>query len=82
MKAPINRNGFIINQIAHLHIMALKKTEQKRAYLLVTKQLEEAIQSGAFKPGDKLPPEREMKATSFYPNASKIEDVPAPRRQG
>jgi DNA-binding FadR family transcriptional regulator len=41
--------------------MAFKKIEQKRAYQLVAEQVEEAILSGAFKPGDKLPPEREMK---------------------
>ena len=62
MKGIYDRNGSMINQITHLNDMAFKKIEQKRAYQLVAEQLEEAILSGAFKPGDKLPPEREMKA--------------------
>jgi GntR family transcriptional regulator, transcriptional repressor for pyruvate dehydrogenase complex len=38
--------------------MKLQKIHQKRAFQLVAEQLEEAILSGVFKPGDKLPPER------------------------
>ena len=41
--------------------MALQKINPKRAFQLVAEQLEEAILSGSLKPGDKLPPEREMK---------------------
>lgn len=43
--------------------MLLQKINQKRAFQLVAEQLEEAILSGSYKPGDKLPPEREMKTT-------------------
>lgn len=38
--------------------MKLRQIKQKRAFELVAEQLEEAILSGEFKPGDKLPPER------------------------
>ena len=40
--------------------MRLQKINQKRASQLVAEQLEEAIVSGRLKPGDKLPPERDM----------------------
>jgi DNA-binding FadR family transcriptional regulator len=40
--------------------MRLQKINQKRAFQLVAEQLEDAIVSGRLKPGDKLPPERDM----------------------
>lgn len=40
--------------------MRLQKINQKRAFQLVAEQLEEAIVSGELKPGEKLPPERDM----------------------
>jgi DNA-binding FadR family transcriptional regulator len=40
--------------------MKLQKINQKRAFQLVAEQLEDAIVSGRLKPGDKLPPERDM----------------------
>jgi len=42
--------------------MKLQKIDHKRAFQLVEEQLEEVILSGKLKPGDKLPPEREMLA--------------------
>ena len=40
--------------------MRLQKINHKRAFQLVEEQLEEAILSGRIKPGDKLPPERDL----------------------
>ncbi len=45
-----------------------KKIKQVKLYEDVASQIEEAIIAGDFKPGDKLPPERELEEILAIPS--------------
>jgi GntR family transcriptional regulator, transcriptional repressor for pyruvate dehydrogenase complex len=49
--------------MAFVGVSMFKKVEQNRVFHGVMLQLEEAILDGRFQPGEKLPPERELKET-------------------